>query len=304
MTLASSTNGKWPWLVTGVLTIIVIVVYISVRQSPDAGTHVPIAVKPHSPEDDSRSATGSDSIGSDQSVAVSSEPLSDLEVSDQRSRIARLSQDYPARITARRALLTQLRERGPGELVQSELIALVDDVKAREGVAMAQRVAFSEAGTWKAEKDHTAAIVAFRLVMDQYPTGPFAAEALYHLGDCHMELHQYGEAEALFQRFVEEHHDSPQSGWGWRKLALSQLLQSEFDRSLATLELMAAHFGDGEFAEYARARKGYVQKVAGRLTDAKASYEAFLNICPKSKYCRLVQKQRAELDGQSLSVGM
>jgi TolA-binding protein len=229
-------------------------------------------------------------------------PLSAEEIAELRRRVDECHDDYPARIEARRALLAELRNRGPAEQVLSELRGLLTDIEQEEGREMLHRAAIAEAGTWQADKDFLAAASAYEHIIEAYPDSPFADEAMYQLGNCKLDLHEYAEAEATFQRMIDVHSGSPLVGWGWRKLALAQLLQGDFDRSLATLDRMASNFGDGEFAEYARARKGYVQMAAGRKEDAQASYDAFLSACPTSKYCRLVQQQIAMLDQPTVIV--
>lgn len=230
----------------------------------------------------------------------STEPLSLSEIDSHRTQIKKLADDYPARIEARQILLGQLIRRGPQDNILPELTALLDDVEANDGRDMARRVAFSEAGTWHVDKHFAAAALAYQYIVDAYPQSSFAVESHYHIGECQIEQGQYARAEETFQRLIEQHDDSAMAGWGWRKLALAQLLQGRFDECLATLDLMSAKFADGEFGEYARARKGYVLMVAGRKADAKKAYDSFLAACPASKYCRLVQQQIREFETEGL----
>lgn len=161
---------------------------------------------------------------------------------------------------------------------------------------MAQRVAFSTAGNLARLKDHRAAAGAYTILLERYGDGPFAAEALLHLGSCRLELQEYAEAEAVWRRLIEGFDETTQAPWGWRKMALAQLLQGRFEGSLATLKLMAGKYGGTHYGEYARMRRGYVLMAAGRLGEAKTSYADFLTNCSNSKYCRLARGQLAEVD--------
>lgn len=161
---------------------------------------------------------------------------------------------------------------------------------------MAQRVAFSTAGNLVRLKDHGAAAGGYTILLERYGDGPFAAEALLHLGSCRLELQEYAEAEAVWRRLIEGFDQTTEAPWGWRKMALAQLLQGRFEGSLATLKLMAGKYAGTHFGEYARMRQGYVLMAAGRLADARSSYADFLTTCSNSKYCRLARGQLAEVD--------
>jgi len=227
-------------------------------------------------------------------------PLTPEAIAELRGRIAS-ADGYGARIEARRSLFHQLRKHGQLDLALPELNSLLDEVERREGRAMAQRVAFSIAGNLVRQKDHNSAIGAYTVLLERYGDGPFAAEALLHLGSCRLELHEYVEAEKVWRRLIEGFDETAQAPWGWRKLALAQLLQGKFEKSLATLEMMAGKYAGTQFGEYARMRQGYVLMAAGRLAEAKASYADFLTTCSNGKYCRLAQDQLAKVD-QALTV--
>lgn len=302
MSLLHLKNSKRRWLMVGLLTLGVVFVIIGVRREPQrsgAPRDSDTALRDDAGVGHLQVPRGANQAVTDTDAATSappgSEPMTDA---------AAAAENYPERIAAQRERLARLRRTGADSDLQAEFMSLVRDVENQEGSQMAQRAAYGEAATWKAQRDFRAARIAYRLIRQHFPKGPFAADSLFHIGDCHLELHQYGDAEAAFQRFVEEHSDSTLSGWGWRKLALSQLLQGEIDRSLATLDLMAAHFHEGEFADYARARRGYILMVAGKESEAQAAFDAFLAACPKSKYCLLVEKQRADLEDRVRSAGM
>lgn len=224
------------------------------------------------------------------------EPLSPEAIAMAHGRIEAASSDYGARLEARRSLFHRLCKQDQLDLAMGELEALLEDVQQQEGSGKAQRVAFAEAGTLEARKDHHAAVRAHELLLDRYGEGRFAAEAMYHLGTCHLELQEYARAEQVWRRLIEEHDDSPHAPWGWRKLALAQLLQGRFDTALGTLEVMAGKYAGTHFGDYASMRRGYVQAAAGRPLAARESYEVFLAEFPHSKYGRLVHKQMAELE--------
>lgn len=206
------------------------------------------------------------------------------------------SESYGTRLEAVRSIFHRLRNRGQLEEAKIALGVLLDTVENEEGLAMAQRVAFAEAGNLETQQDHRAAVMAYQLLLDRYPGGTFAAEAQYHLGGTYLELHDYTAAEQTWWCLIEQHDDSPFAPWGWRKLALAQLLQGQIDTSLATLELMAAKYPGTEFEDYARMRRGYVYVVAGRTAEAQAAFEAFLAQYPHSVYVRLVRQQLAALE--------
>jgi TolA-binding protein len=224
------------------------------------------------------------------------QPLSPKEIEALWMQPDLASDNYGTRLEAVRSIFHRVRHHGQLEEARTALVILLDEVEKQEGQEMAQRVAFSEAGNLEAQKDYRAAVMAYRLLLERYPNGPFAAEAQYHLGGALLELHEYAEAAQVWQGLIEEHDDSPLAPWGWRKLALVQLLQGQFDTSLGTLELMAGKYAGTEFGEYARMRRGYVCVAAGRMPEAKATYETFLTECPHSKYVRLVQQQMADLE--------
>lgn len=286
------------WIGLAVVGISAVIVACSMLQRPQA-EHQALQAAASSDEAQTTPARVKKAATPEQTKIVAvddSEAVFQSKIDAHRNRINELGGDYPARIEARRVLLGQLLRRGPLDNILPEFAALLDDVDRMEGQEMARRVAFSEAGTWQIDERYDAAILAHQYIIDTYPESGFAVESLYHLGECRIELQQYAEAEQVFQKLIEEHDDSPMAGWGWRKLALSQLLQGRFDECLATLDLMSAKFDEGELGEYARARSGYVLMVAGRKVDAKKAYESFLAACPASKYCRLVQQQMLELD--------
>lgn len=284
-------------LVGASAVVLAVVVACSIQNRPETREVAePTAVNRVQETLDSGSLVGAESKGQAGLEGSPSAPLTEQEVATFHDRIKKQSSDLRKRIETRRALLAGLLERGPADRVPEELLALLEDVRASEGEAMARRTAFAEANTWQANKHYPAAVMAYQVVIDRWPESDFAVEALLHQGECQLELHEYANAEATFQGFVEQYDASALAGWGWRKLALAQLLQGDFDRSLATLELMEGRFKEGEFAEYARARRGYVLMSAGRTAEARKAYEEFLTECPSSKYCRLVKKQMDELE--------
>lgn len=223
------------------------------------------------------------------------EPLTPEAIAELRGRIAS-ADGYGARIEARQTLFHRLRKHGQLELALSELRTLLDEVERQEGRSMAQRVAFSTAGNLAQQKDYNSAVGAYTILLERYSDGPFAAEALLHMGSCRLELQEYAEAERVWRRLIEEFDETAQAPWGWRKLALAQLLQGKFEKSLATLKMMVGKYAGTQFGEYARMRQSYVLMAAGRLAEAKASYTDFLAACSNSKYCRLAQDQLAKVD--------
>lgn len=227
--------------------------------------------------------------------AEESIPLTEESIAALRVKI-KGEQDYAARLETRRTLLHALRKGKQLDRAMNELESLLTDVQNEEGLDMAQRVALAEANTLELQKDFTAAVRAYELLAHRYKGGRFTAEAMLHQGNCLLELHDYIAAEQVWLRLVEEHVTSPEASWGWRKIALAQLLQGKFDDSLATLTTMEKIYADGEFGEYARMRRGYVLMQAKRLPEARLAYTSFLSACPTSKYCQLVQQQMTELD--------
>jgi len=223
-------------------------------------------------------------------------PLSPQEIEAMWMQPELASEHYGVRLEAVRSIFHRLRSRGQLDEARIALVVLLDEVEKKEGSAMAQRVAFAEAGNLETQQDYRAAVMAYQLLLDRYPNGTFAAEGRYHLGGTHLEQHDYAAAEQAWQCLIEQHDDSPFAPWGWRKLALAQLLQGQIDTSLATLELMAAKYPGTEFEDYARMRQGYVYVVAGRTAEAQAAYEAFLAQYPHSAYVRLVRQQLAALE--------
>lgn len=199
--------------------------------------------------------------------------------------------DYSARLEARRALFNELRKHGQLDRAISELEALVDDIQTQEGPEMAQRVAFSEASILETNKDYTASIRALELLRCRYPNGSFEADALYQLGNCQLELHNYASAEAIWEQLIHSHETSDVAPWAWRRLALAQLLLRRFDDSLNTLATMERIYSGTEFSEYAQMRKGYVLMAMGHLDEARRSYTRFSDGHPRSKYSGIVQSQ-------------
>lgn len=223
-------------------------------------------------------------------------PLSPEEIEHLWMQPGLVSKDYGTRLEAVRSILHKLRSHGQVDEARIALVALLDEVEKQEGRPMAERVAFAEAGILEDQRDYPTAVMAYRLLLERYPDGPFAAEAQYHLGGAHLELHDYPAAERAWQVLIEEYDGSSFAPGGWRKLALAQLLQGQFDSCLATLELMAGKYPGTEYEDYARMRQGYVYVVAGRTSEAKAVYEAFLAQYPHSIYVRLVRQQLAALE--------
>ncbi len=222
-------------------------------------------------------------------------PLSEEEIAKGRARSESLSEDYSTRIEARRALIYPLCEAGQVEPAMAEFEALLDDVRQQEGDIKAQRVAMNDARTLHGQQHYHAAVAAYEQLLARWPGSHFSDQALFQIGACHLELHEYAEAGTVWQRFIEEFDGSPRAPWGWRRLALAQLLQGEFDTSLATLKLMAAKYEGSEWGYYGQMRQGYVQMVAGRLGEARSTFDKFLEQCGQSKYCKLVRKQLEKL---------
>lgn len=226
---------------------------------------------------------------------VPSPALTEETFASLRSRI-QSSDHYPDRIEARRTLMHRLCEDDKVDVALSEFRALLDDVEAHEDRSMAVRVAFSDAGTWMHREDHEAAIGAYGILLARYGDSDFACEALMHMGSCHLELREYAEAEQVWRRLIEEYDGTPMTPWGWRKLALAQVLQGRYDASLSTLAMMAKKYEGTHFGEYAQVRQGYVLMAANRLGEAKSRYDKFLATCSQSKYCRLAERQLVQLE--------
>ena len=223
-------------------------------------------------------------------------PLTSEEIERLWMRPELASKHYAIRLEAIRSILHRLRSHGQLDEARVALVVLLGEVEKQEGRAKAQEVAFREASNLGAQKDYAAAVMAYRLMLDRYPDAALAAEAQHQLGTSCLELHDYVAAEQAWQSLIEEHDDSPLAPWGWRKLALAQLLQGQFDTCLATLELMAAKYPGTEYANYACMRRGYVYVAAGRPVEARQAYQAFLENCPRSKYCVLAREQMTALD--------
>lgn len=227
--------------------------------------------------------------------APSSEPMTDAELAWARARVAS-TEEYGVRLDVRRSMIYRLCRSEQLDVARSEFDALWDDIEGQENRNMAERAAMGDGTNLMAQKLHAPAIDVFERILNRWPDTHFAAEALFYQGGCHLEAQQYADAERVWQRLIEEHDDSHYAAWGWRKLALAQLLQGDHDRCLATLDVMAGKYADAPSGKYAEARRGYVHMVAGRLPQARAAYEAFLVDCSGSKYCRLVRKQMDELN--------
>ena len=235
--------------------------------------------------------------------APAKDPLSRDAIATMRMAIVDASNDFSARLEARRALMQALRRHDRLSEAMGELHAILDDVETEEGRTMAQRVAIAEAGMLHQDASFEAAALAYQMILDRYPDSGFIVEAAYHMGECRLEQGRYEEAEQVWRELTERHPDAWLTPWAFRKVALAQLLQKKFDDSLATLGQMETRFEGTEFGDYARMRKGYVQLAAGKKDEAQKTYSKFLASCPTSKYCRLVQKQIAELDHPSALVG-
>ncbi len=223
-------------------------------------------------------------------------PFSEEEIADARARIAGTS-DYGARLEARRTLLYALARVDQLSEAVIECGAMLDDVERTEGRNMAERAALSDGNNLQSLELYAAAIAAYDRLLTRWPDSRFAAEAMFHKGGCYLDRREYVEAEQVWQGLIERHDDTTFAPWGWRKMALAQLLQDQPDRSLATLEIMASKYEGTPFGEYARMRRGYVQMVDGRMEEARKTFGEFLETCSGSKYCRLVKKQMKELDG-------
>lgn len=224
------------------------------------------------------------------------DPLSAEAIASARARIG-ATEDYGARIEARRSLIYPLCRAGQLDVAVTEFDALLDDVENHEGHNMAERVALADGDNLRSRKEFGAAMLAYGRLLDRWPEGRFTAEALFQKGACHLDVQEYAQAEHVWQRLIEEHDASTYAPWAWRKLALAQLLQSKPDESLATLEVMAAKYDGTSFGDYARMRRGYVQMVTGRLSEARESHMRFLVERPGSKYCQLAKGYLEQIDG-------
>ena len=211
------------------------------------------------------------------------------------------TKDYPARLELRRHLFHRLRNSGRLDQAMPELTALLEDVEREEGSQMAQRVALAEAGTLEIQKDYRLAANAYELILNRFgEEGRFATESRYHLGTCQLDMGDYAAAADTWQRLIQEHDESPEAPWAWRKTALAQTLQGQFGLALSTLSTMKEKYANTEFGEYAAMRVGYVQMVAGKPAEARKAYSEFLSLCPGSKYCHLVQMQMEQIEKAAL----
>ncbi len=205
--------------------------------------------------------------------------------------------DYVQHIEKQREYFHTLRRDSRLDEAMQILKDILTDIEQNEGVNMAQRAALADGATLQTDKDYLAAIRVYQILLERFPEGQFIDKALYHQGECHLELQEYEQAEAVWHRLIEEQDSAPLAPWGWRKLALAQLLRGQFDASMSTLEIMTDKYTKTHWAEYAKMRRGYVLTVANRVPEAKAAYQKFLSECSDSRYCILAKKQLAELDG-------
>ncbi len=209
---------------------------------------------------------------------------------------------YRVRVEARRVLFNALRR---ADRLSDAMLVFDDilmDVEENQGIEMAQRVAFADAGTLHADKYYDAAIAAYQRLIERYEHGPFTAEAMYRMGLCCLEMKDYQTAEALWHTVVEKHAESPYAPWSLRKIALAELIQGRVDDSLATLERLANGYSGTEFEEYAQMRKGYVLMAAGRAQEGRTAYESFLEKYPNSRYVLLAKQQMKQIDNPPQSV--
>jgi TolA-binding protein len=202
------------------------------------------------------------------------------------------------RLAQRRELVQALIKANQTPQALQQIDQVIDDVERQEGIDKAQRVALAEANTLRINGHHSQAAEAYDLLIRKYPDGRFTDESIMQMGVCQMDAKQYEQAEKSWLRLVQEHDASNEAPWGWRKLALAQLVQGKFQDSLATLETMAAKYPDSEYADYARMRCGYVYMASGDLAKAKDEYNNFLANCPNSKYCLLAREQLAQLQSR------
>jgi len=292
-------SRKWLGIGAVVLTVCAMGLACSRSQkpaSPKPSERQPAAQRPASPAQMPAAAEAPRKAKAPPRRATPREPLTEEAIFALRQAIEAAGDQYAQRIEARRVLFHGLRRGGRLEPAMEAFGALLDDVECTEGMAMAQRVAFADAGILQMQRAHEAAGGVYHLLLDRYGDGVFSAKALYQVGLCQLEMQAYAEAEQTWQRLIEEHDDSPSAPWGWRKLALAQTLQGQYDAALDTLRAMAAKYAGTHYGEYARMRRGYVLMAANRLSEARASYAEFLATYSKSKYRRLAEQQLADLD--------
>jgi TolA-binding protein len=227
-------------------------------------------------------------------------PLTAEQIKTREQSIAQ-TKGYVQRLAQRRTLAQDLIKQGQAAEAIQQIDKVVSDVEKTEGADKAQRVALAEANTLRINGHHAEAAQAYDLLINKYPQGRFTAESIMQMGVSQMDAKQYAQAEKSWLRLVQEHNDAPEAPLGWRKLALAQLVQGQFEDCLATLETMATKYPDTEYADYARMRRGYVYMAKGDLAKAREQYNNFMANCPNSKYCLLAREQIAQLEAPSSS---
>lgn len=217
-------------------------------------------------------------------------------VAELRDRVRALKDNYAARIEARHAMIACITRNDPGDAAFAAIMELLNDVEQHDGRAMAREVAMTQGISLRRRGAHALAARVFSEAERRCDGNEQLVErAICQQGEALLDARAYSDAESAFQRLLEGSEDAQLAPWAWRRLALAQLLQGHFDASIATLRVMAEKYVGTEHADYARMRQGYVQMAAGRIREARATYEAFLKECGQSVYCELARTELRKL---------
>lgn len=221
-----------------------------------------------------------------------------------RQEIETLKGNDAGRIRTRQGLVQALCAAGDISAIQSELTLLMDDAEQCSGPQVAEDVAVNVAIAARRKKSPRSAEIVLRQTLKRFPASKDAVRMWIQIGECQLAQNHYRQAEETFRQLVENHDEHPGASWAWRRLALAQTLQSQFDEALATLDIMAGKYNAHDAGEYAESRKPYVLNLAGRKAEAKRAYQDFLANNEVSAYRELATSQLKALDVETRLAGI
>jgi tol-pal system protein YbgF len=130
------------------------------------------------------------------------------------------------------------------------------------GGASAEQAAYTQAFDALKSSNYPTAIGGFRAYLSQYPSGQFADNAQYWLGEAYYVTRDFDQAAQAFRTVGEKYPSSRKTPDALLKLGFSQFELKRYGEARATLNEVVSRFPDSDSAKLAKERLARIPATA------------------------------------------
>ncbi|MFQ5443873.1 MAG: outer membrane protein assembly factor BamD [Nitrospinales bacterium] len=136
------------------------------------------------------------------------------------------------------------------------------------------------------------AVEIFKSILNDYPSDPYAEEALFRLGEIYdfslnnnaKALVYFQEAIIEYQKLINNFDNEDEKGDHQYRIAIIYYKKENYEQAITELEILLEKFPGNQWAEETAYRLTNIQYSLGRCDKAREQYDRFIILYPESKF--------------------